>query len=479
MSYLNKANLRRLKAALGRYKPIDLYCKIKEKLNAPYQDYNEKVTEYLPSAEELERQRICWQEFDEKPLISIVVPTYETDELFLRQMADSVIAQTYPVWQLCIADGSASDKVEQVMRQFYAKEGRIAYRRLEHNGGISENTNQGFVMAKGDYIALLDHDDLLVPSALYEMVRGINETGAQMLYSDEDKINEDGTQYLEPHFKLDFNRELLLGNNYICHFLVVSAEVLKQAGGLDSRYDGAQDFDFVLRCSRCVPYVHHIPRILYHWRVHSGSTAGNTSSKMYAYEAGRKAVENYIKNEYWKGKVTMSEDLGFYLTEYEVPRGLSVGICFWGDASPAHGKIKKQIETELAELDVKEVRYFQEGEEAEKQSLDYIITVNRGIRKLEPGSIARLLGSCARDGVGKTGCKSIAKGKVAQCGFWEENGKPVPRYQGLPQHFRGYMKRAHIPAEVDAVSRDLMVQKVSVEGGKCIVEPAARVWILA
>lgn len=477
MGYLNKENITKLKSLCKRYKPMELYYKIREKLAAPYQDYQQNLGKYLPSAEELQVQRQEQKSFAYRPLVSIVVPAYETEELFLKQLIDSCVAQTYPNWQLCIADGSRSDKVEKVLAREYGHESRISYQRLEKNAGISENTNRGFEMAEGNYIALLDHDDLLVPSALYEMVKRINETGAEFLYSDEDKVSADLSRYMEPHFKLDFNRELLLGNNYICHLLMVSGDVLKKAGGLDSRYDGAQDFDFVLRCSECTEKIEHISKILYHWRMHSGSTAGNTDSKLYAYEAGKRAVEDYLKRKGWQGEVSMTNDLGFYRILYQVPSGITVGIACWGEPSRRFEKILKQVKQELEQAHIeivwegeweqkrkcqqKQGKIDREGEQnghsIPEERPDFLIIMNRALTGITEGSVLRLLGSCAREDVGIVGSKTIRKGKVLQCGFREKEGKLEPRFAGLPRHFKGYFRRAYLPVEVDAVSFDLAV----------------------
>lgn len=478
---INKNNLKKLWGLAGRYAPGDLYYKIREKLAAPYGDYGRKYQSYLPSLEELAVQRES--RFSYAPLISIVVPAYETEELFLCQMIDSVLAQTYPNWELCIADGSKSDKVRRTVAG-YARESRIKYKKLEKNEGISENTNQGFAMACGEYIGLLDHDDLLVASALYEMVKRINETGADFLYSDEDKVSSDLSEYMDPHFKLDFNRELLLGNNYICHFLLVSSRVLKEAGGLDSRYNGAQDFDFVLRCSEYAEKIEHIPRILYHWRMHSGSTAGNTDSKPYAYEAGKRAVEAAHARNGQKGVVTMSKDPGFYRTSYEMPGKMVIGICRvmihkaeWSEAargeksvniSPGHGirnenignspirqipeGWKNQIARELASCGAELLWDYRFD-----RPVDYIIFLNMSVRTIPAGGIRELLGSCARPGVGLVGSKVIAGKKVCQCGMWSREGGWQPRFEGLPRPFKGYFRRAYLPVEVDGVSPELAV----------------------
>lgn len=285
-----------------------------------------------------------------KPLISIVVPTYETKEKFLRELLDCVIRQTYPNWELVIADASKSDAVEKIVdevKQNAAISGLIKYKHLDENKGISENTNAAIDEACGDYIALLDHDDLLTLDALEKMVERLQAPDVDdvknviSVYSDEDKCDTDGTRFYEPYFKPDFNLDLLLSNNYICHFLMVRADVMK-ALKLRPKYDGAQDYDLVLRLALLTEniiditdllsdaerkektdkagkrQILHAPSILYHWRCHEESTAINTDSKRYAYDAGREALKDYYtkKGMADQVEVTDSEHLGFYKTTY-------------------------------------------------------------------------------------------------------------------------------------------------------------------
>ena len=450
MKYLNRMNLLKLKNISERYPANELFYKVIEKLKSPYRDYSANYKNYLPTQEELQQQRET--SFSKNPLISIVVPTYETDEMFLKQMIDSVVAQTYENWELCLADGSKSNKVQTIINKYYITEKRICYKRLEKNAGISENTNQGFQMANGDYIALLDHDDLLVPSALYEMIKCINETEADFIYSDEDKVTADLKEYMDPHFKLDFNRELLLGNNYICHFLMISKELLQRTGGLNGTYDGAQDFEFVLRCTKYAKRMEHIRKILYHWRVHPASTAGNTNSKLYAYEAGKRAVEAYIAEQNWQGTVTMTRDLGFYQTRYQVPEKLTIGIYLWGKVTVSFEKVRQQVKKELEGLNTSVIWDYDF-----QVPVDYVLVLNQSIIDIEPESISALLGSCGRNGIGMVAGKTLQARKVVQCGYWKKGDTYVARYKGLGEKFKGYYRRAYLAAEVDAASRDCLV----------------------
>lgn len=292
----------------------------------------EKADEYTYealSSESLEEQRREGKAFSCK--FSILVPAYETNETYLRDMVDSVLNQTYGKFELIIADASETARVEQVISTY--EDERILYKRLKQNGGISVNTNQALMYASGDYAGLLDHDDVLTPNALYEMASRIeaavkDNIELQLLYSDEDKCNGEGTVFFDVNKKPEFNLDLILSNNYICHFLVMKRQLMQEIG-FRSVCDGAQDFDLVLRTVnyllgkdkkrnriKKLP-IAHIPQVLYHWRCHEASTAENPESKRYAYDAGKRAVEDFLRVREWKGKVSHIRHLGFYRVDYQ------------------------------------------------------------------------------------------------------------------------------------------------------------------
>lgn len=256
--------------------------------------------------------------FAQKPLISIVIPLYCTPLPYLKELLESVRRQSYENWQLCLADGSPDDKAKEFIEKHYGREKRIVYRKLEENGGISVNTNEAVALATGEYLMLCDHDDTLEPDSLYEIVKAINDTGADVLYTDEDKVSMDGQHYFDPNFKPDFNLFRLRENNYICHIFVVKKSLTDETGLLRSEFDGAQDFDFILRCCEKAQKITHIPKVLYHWRCHMDSTAADPSSKAYAYEAGRKAVREHYQRLGIDAKVEMTERPGWYRSHVKV-----------------------------------------------------------------------------------------------------------------------------------------------------------------
>lgn len=280
-----------------------------------------------PAAEELAEQRSTV--FEKMPLISIAVPAYETKEEFLEALLDSVVAQSYENWELIIADASGSSRVrdciEAKKKSLPERQAeKIKHHTLSENEGISGNSNRAIAFAAGEYIGLLDHDDLLTPDALYEMVSAVNRlweeenTEAKLLYSDEDKCDETGQNHYEQNIKSGFNYDFLLSNNYICHFLMMEAGLMKQLG-FRSEYDGAQDYDLILRAVDSIweEEIVHVEKVLYHWRCHLLSTAGNSASKSYAYEAGRRAVQDFLDKRNVRGQVCDTEHVGFYRVVYE------------------------------------------------------------------------------------------------------------------------------------------------------------------
>lgn len=279
----------------------------------------------IPLKRELKAQKTAT--FPYMPKISIIVPLYNTPQKFLKEMIDSVYNQSYSNWQLVLADASDKDLpyIKSTVDSY--NDSRIVYEKLAENKGISENTNKGFALADGDYLALLDHDDVILPNALYENVKAINETGAQVLYSDEITLDGELKHLIQFHFKIDYAPDFLRGVNYITHFLVFERKLFQQVGAYeDARFDGAQDFDLTLRLSEKANKVHHIPKVLYYWRGHAGSTANDMSTKMYAFEAGRAAVQAHLDRIGLKGQVSIQKYPGSYRTVYEVEGNPQVSI---------------------------------------------------------------------------------------------------------------------------------------------------------
>ena len=411
--------------ALGVYKRYGLLgfmLKLNEKIQSPMRSYGKRVREFMPTEEELHAQReFC---FLVEPRISIIVPAYETKTEFLEQLIVSLEEQSYENWELCIADASSSDIVEKVVRERITKYERekpnycIRYLRLSKNAGISENTNEGLKLATGSYIGFMDHDDVLEKNALYEVVQCINQfPQADVIYSDEDKVSYDLKHHTQPHFKPDFNLELLRDNNHICHFLVVSRTLLEKVGGFRKEFDGSQDYDFVLRCVEQAKQVKHIPKILYHWRMHSASTAGDSDSKTYTFDAGQKALEEHFKR------------LGI---EAEVQKRIEVG-CF-------HIKYK-------------------DGQPYRQE--DFILLLPEGVVPCGDDWREELYSDCSQKRVGIVAGKTIdTHGKIRQNGYiFDVEGNLRPAFCGLNAKYKGYCRRAVLAQEMGAVSFEFALIK--------------------
>lgn len=255
-------------------------------------------TKSFPSEEEAKRQKET--RFPWMVKISILVPLYNTPEEFLREMIESVTNQTYENWELCLADGSDQEhgKVAQIVKEYQEKDGkgRIVYRKLLKNEGIAGNTNHCLALATGEYIGLFDHDDVLHPGVLYEYVKVINEKQADYIYCDETTFKSgDINKMLTMHFKPDFAIDNLRANNYICHFSVFARELLDGTELFRSRFDGSQDHDMILRLTDRAKCVVHVPKLMYYWRSHPGSTAAGIGAKPYAVASAKGAVADHLK----------------------------------------------------------------------------------------------------------------------------------------------------------------------------------------
>lgn len=288
--------------------------------------YQQWLLKHLPTKEELALQRR--ESFDYSPKISLVVPLYKTPEKYLDQLIQSMQEQTYSNWELCLSDGSGENSpLRDILKEWQEKEKRIKVCRSEKSLHISDNTNRAIEIADGDFIAFADHDDVLTPNALYECVKALNKNRQiEVIYSDEDKMSMDGHKFFQPHFKPDFNIDLLRTVNYICHLFVVRSDLCSKVGLLDHNFDGAQDYDFIFRCIEQAKSIYHIPKILYHWRSHENSTSENPESKIYAFDAGQRAIEAHYQRQNIRAEVKKGEYLGLYKTSYIIDKEPLVSI---------------------------------------------------------------------------------------------------------------------------------------------------------
>jgi O-antigen biosynthesis protein len=266
--------------------------------------------------------------YEHNPLISIVVPAYNTPDKYFVPLLQSLKDQLYPNWQLCVADGSPDAKRAKAIKQACLHDDRIVYQCLHKNYGIVGNTNVAIKLATGDFVGFLDHDDILSPHALLEVADAINRHDkADLLYSDEDKISDDGKVRSLPYFKPDWSPTLLESVNYMTHFTVVRRTLLQKLGGLRDGFDGSQDYDFLLRATDATKNIVHIPKVLYHWRLADGSTAGPIENKSYADNAGQKALQDHVARTKIRAEVLGRPELPTnYRIRYEVPKNAKASI---------------------------------------------------------------------------------------------------------------------------------------------------------
>jgi GT2 family glycosyltransferase len=254
-----------------------------------------------------------------QPTISVLMPTYDTQEKLLHAAIESVIAQAYPFWELCIADdASTNPRIRSILEHYARNEPRIKLAFRKENGHISRATNTALELATGEYIALFDHDDLLTRDALFLNVLELNrDRTIDMLYSDEDKVLEDGTRF-DPFFKQDWCPDSFLSRMYTCHLGVYRTSIARQIGGFRVGFEGSQDYDFVLRFTEKTQAIKHIPRVLYNWRVHAGSTAASSFAKPYASDAARRAISEAIARRGEPGTVEVADVPGVYIVRYDL-----------------------------------------------------------------------------------------------------------------------------------------------------------------
>lgn len=484
---------------LRHYGIKEFWIRLHERFEPEEVPYGPWYEAYVPSQEVLEKQRKY--KFSRTPLISVVVPAYRTPEEFLRQMIESLEKQTYPNWELCIANGSPDDEeMHRVLEMYAKKDSRIRYKDLEENLGISENTNEAFAMAKGEFIGLLDHDDLLAPNALFEVAKAIEkEKKRDLIYTDEDKVTTDLSEHFQPHLKPDFNLDLLRANNYICHFCLVKRAIVEKTGGFRKEFDGAQDYDFIFRCAELAEKIHHIPEILYHWRTHKASTADNPASKMYAFEAGKRAIEAHLARTGVEGTVSHTADLGFYRVSYPVKGEPLVSVIIPNKdeketLESCINALKKHTTYRNFEIIIiennstsKEIfEYYRELSKEDNIHLlkwkkefnyaainnfgvrhakgEYLLFLNNDVTPISENWLEEMLGVCQRPEVGAVGAKLIYPDNTIQhagCVIGI-GGIAGHLFVDMPSNRTGYLHKASLMQDMSAVTAACMMMKKAV-----------------
>lgn len=302
-----------------------------------------------------ERARQAAQPFRHR--LSILIPTYNTRPELLEALADSLLCQTSPYWEACIYDGASTNAAtRQCLESLAQRDKRFKVQLGKENLHISGNTNRALAMATGDYAALMDHDDLLAPDAVYHVLLSA-EQGADMIYSDEDKCSEDGTRFFEPHLKADFAPDTLRAGNYICHLMAMKTELMRRLGGLRSAFDGSQDHDLALRASEQAEKIVHLPRILYHWRMLNTSVSHQGAEK--CANAASAAVDDQLRRLGLKGHATMKE-LRVRI-DYDIPTEPCVSLIILGDGTPLKPYLRRLSRSKPCHL--KEIIILGESDE--------------------------------------------------------------------------------------------------------------------
>ncbi|MGI6069946.1 MAG: glycosyltransferase family 2 protein [Blautia sp.] len=489
---------------LKHYGWKEFWIRLQERFEPEEVPYGPWYEEYRPKEEELSRQR--QERFAYAPKISLVVPAYRTPEKFLREMIGSVQAQTYGNWELCIANGSPEDEtMAAVLREISQEDERVRFEDLKTNEGIAGNTNAAFAMAKGEFIGLLDHDDLLSPDALYEVVKALNaQEDVDVVYSDEDKVTMDLSEHFQPHFKPDFNLDLLRSNNYICHFFVVRRTIVERAGGFQPEFDGAQDYDFIFRCTEQARSIRHVPEILYHWRTHKASTADNPASKMYAFEAGRRAIAAHLERMGENGEVSHTKDYGFYRVKYKVSGSPLVSILIPNKdekdtlkacldsilektSYPAYEIIVIENNSESREI----FDYYQEISKNPRIRVvnwerefnysainnfgagfakgDFLLFLNNDVTIITPDWLEEMVSVCQRPGVGACGVRLYYPDNTIQHGgiIVGLGGVAGNVFTDMPRERTGYLHKAALLQDLSAVTAAcvMMTRKAFDEAG--------------
>lgn len=485
-------NLKNVKKAVS-YVSHNGFKGLKEKMLTSFANenhYHDWFMRHKVTEEELEEQRNY--KFEYNPKISIIVPTYNTPIKLLHEMVDSVRAQSYSNWELCIADGSqGNEELEKHLNEYAAMDKRIVVKYLDDNYGIAGNTNKALELATGDYIGLLDHDDLLTPNALFEVVKVLQNKETDIVYTDEDKVSDDLSLYLDPNFKPDFSIDLFRSHNYITHFFVCRKSIVDKIGGFRSEFDGSQDYDLMFRCIENAKVIEHIPMILYHWRITLGSVAENPAAKMYCYEHGKNAIQAHLDRMGIEAEVEMMDLWGMYRTRYATPGNPKVSIII-----PNKDQVKildtcikslmevndyENIEIVIVENNSTEKETFEYYDKIQKKydciklvvwdgifnysainnygikeaaTGEYILLLNNDTEVIAKDAIRDMLGICMRKDVGIVGAKLLYEDNTIQhagvvIGF---GGYAGHVFNGLPKDDYGYMVRARINCNYSAVT---------------------------
>lgn len=418
--------------------------------------YQKWIEQNEPNKQQLEEQRN--HKFEISPKISIIVPLYNTPEKFFDELVESLQNQTYSNWELCLADGTPEKPIKFMKK--YLKDKRIKYKYIGENKGISGNTNEALTLVTGDYIGLLDHDDLLPIFSLYEIVKAINENPeVEFIYSDEDKLETIKGPRYGVFFKPDPSPYTLNSANYICHFSVFKKELMDKLGGFRSEYDGSQDFDIVARAFENTDKIVHIPKVLYQWRVHQNSTAGNSDSKPYAFEVGKKVIKDHVKRSTGIDvEVTDGLTPGSYELVYKVKETPKISIIFEEDEINEEQRNEIISKIQKSKYENKEIITVKKDENineiVKNINGEYFIIIDKNLLEIPKETwIEELLGIAQDNSVGIVGTKLYNEQELVEHAgiIVGMNGVGDFLYKGAPKDIGTYMQRLTIIHNVSCV----------------------------
>ena len=456
-----RERLRRIAHYLFRAWTPEGFRLVKDRLRRRFIHRQKSYEQWIQSHEmaDPDSARRGMEDFTRTPLISVVVPVYNVDDQWLRRCVDSMCAQWYPNWELCLADDHSSNQsVRPLLEELSDRDSRIRFVCRERNGGIAAATNSAIELAQGQYIGFMDNDDELAPNALYEVVKAVNsDPTIDFIYTDEDKITDKGVRF-DPFFKPDFSPHLLLSHNYITHFVAVSSALLDEVGGLNSRFDGSQDYDFVLRATEKAHRIHHIPQIMYHWRTLPSSVAGDPRSKMYAYEAGQATLEASLGRRGIDASVRMLDNLGTYKIDYH-GNFSSVAVIVSGYTAEQLHDLERNTDYPCATF----VKVDEDGVEAAVRGRDEDLLVFLNCKIPDKSNwLTEMVNYIHDDKVGVVGGKIMdGRGRVSNVGVTLralKSGQPF-EMRGEWDQGIGYYFRDVLPRDIFAVTEDCMLTR--------------------
>ncbi|MDT2599274.1 glycosyltransferase [Enterococcus hulanensis] len=462
---------RKIRHLLGSIKRNGFSGAVKNYQRSKQQSAN--YEEWMTKVEEPTRAQLieASKDLTFQPKISLVVPVYNVDEKWLRACVKSLTDQVYSNWELCLADdASPKAHIKPLLEELAAADERVKIVLREKNGHISEATNSAIEITTGDYIGFMDNDDILADTALLAVVNALNENqNREFIYTDEDKLSMSGKRF-DPFFKPNWNETLLLGHNYITHFVVVKRSIVETVGGLRTEFNGSQDYDFVLRATEAAKEIHHVSNILYHWRTIETSVAMDPQSKEYAYVAGQNAVQAALERRKLDGVVSMTKNYGAYKIDFKYETEPKVSIIL--SDKPSEKQLKQLLATSWNEFEIlvssteikdARIRAFagkNENELAREAAGEFLVFLTAELVPTENTWLQEAMNFVRLPNVGAVAGKVISKDDaILNCGVIIDpaHERVVYEQQGLSNKTIGTYFRPALPREIYTATEDVLI----------------------